>query len=335
MLTIQWALPTALYLLPLVILPWISKNAEKKVVSTSLIPHDPVSDLIGLLLKALGSLVFLCLTLTLAKPYYPEQLVQRLGSGSEIILLVDRSRSMDNPFTSRKDAVAASRTVGKENSKRHIANTYLLDFVDKRPDDRFGFILFSNKALDLLSFTHNHESVKAVIKASSLGKGLSETNIAQALIKSAQMYSKEDYHGQRAVLLISDGGQALSSAQQNLIRDLFQREHITLYWLYVGDRKGLTTENEVNDVAETPDKKLHDFFKTLFTPYTGFEIESVNALAETFEAINQQQNGTILVDEILPRKYLTTPILAVAMIASLLLLLTHIYTVWGVRQANH
>jgi len=332
---LQWAYSSVLYLLPLAILPWISKGTEKTIVWSPFIPVDPLSDLIGVLLKSIASILITFLILVLAKPYYPEQTVQRFGSGAEIVILVDRSRSMDDPLISSKKAVGASRTVGKENSKRRVANKYLLEFINKRPDDRFGFILFSNKALELLSFTNNHDSVRAVVKASSLGKGLSETNIAQALIKAADMYSNEDYHGSRAVLLISDGGQELSTNEKALIRELFQREKITLYWLYVGAIEGLTANKTVKDLPMTPDKKLHDFFETLSTPYIGFDIQSIKTFSDTLETINKQQKEALIVDEIIPRKPMETPFLWVAFIASLILLLTNVITVWGVRKAKH
>jgi len=330
---LQWESPIVLALLPLLLLPWITTSADKTIVWTQFIPADPLSQIIGLILKSLASLVFFCLILSLAKPYYPEQTVQRLGSGAEIIILVDRSRSMDESFTSRNKAVAASRTVGQKDSKRRLANKNLLEFINKRPDDRLGVVLFSNEALELLSFTYNHDSVRAVINASSLGKGLSETNIAKALIKAAEMYSKEDYYGSRAVLLLSDGGQELSTEDKRFIRDLFQRERITLYWLYMGTIKGLT-HNNVSDLPNTPDRKLHDFFETLNTPYIGFEIESLKTLSDTLEKIDKEQKQDLIVNELTPRKSMTMPLLLIAMIALFILLLSQLYTVWGVSKAN-
>jgi mxaC protein len=331
---LQWGVPVVLFLLPLVILPWISAKTEKTIVWSQFIPTDPVSEFIGMILKALASVVFFCLILSLAKPYYPEQIVQRLSSGAEIIILVDRSRSMDDPFTPANKAVAASRTVGMDNSKRQIANKHLLEFINKRPNDRFGFILFSNKALDLLPFTNNRDSVRAVIKASSLGKGLSETNIVQALIKAAEMYTEEDYHGSRAVLLLSDGGQVLSDEDKRLIRDLFQREKITLYWLYMGGINGLTSNKANSSLSTTPDKKWHEFFETLYTPYIGFEIESLNNFSDILDIIDKEQTETLIVNETIPREPMAEPFLLIAIVASFILLLSYIYTVWGVRSVN-
>ena len=80
---------------------------------------------------------------------------------------------------------------------------------------------------------------------------------------------------------------------------------------------------------------MHDFFETLSTPYIGFDIQSIKTFSDTLETINKQQKEALIVDEIIPRKPMETPFLWVAFIASLILLLTNVITVWGVRKAKH
>jgi len=332
----QLAQPMILLLLPLMLLPWFTRTQVKTITYTNFIPVDPLSNLISLILKSLTAIIFICLILSLAEPYIAEKTVQRVGSGAEVLILVDRSRSMDDPFTSREKAVGASRSVGKENSKRRIANQYLLEFVNKRPDDRFGFILFSNKALDILPLTYNKDSIQAAINASSLGKGLSETNIAKALIKAAEMYSKQIYRGSRTVLLVSDGGQEMTIEEKETITALYQQENLSLYWIYMGQIKGLASNKEVNDngwTAGRPEKKLHVFFESL-KRYRVFEADSVASFSATMDTIDKQQHQTLMVDELMPRESKTALFLWAAMIAMLLLLMAQLYTVWGVRKAD-
>ncbi|MBL4863520.1 MAG: VWA domain-containing protein, partial [Rhodobiaceae bacterium] len=256
LLGLQWALPMMLLLLPLVLLPWFTHNQDKTVAWSHFVPVDPLSNVIGLTLKIIASIVIASLILTLAEPYIPEQTIERVGSGAEVVVLVDRSRSMDDPFSTRGKALAVNRTVGKGDSKRRIAQKYLLEFVDKRPDDRFGFVLFSDKALDLLPLSYNKDAIRATINASALGKGLSETNIAQAMIKAAEMYAKETYNGSRTVLLVSDGGQEFSDEDKKRITELYKRETLTLYWIYMRSTAGLSIEEESDDDSwkNTPEK---------------------------------------------------------------------------------
>jgi mxaC protein len=335
-LGLQWALPMMLLLLPLLLLPWFTHNQDKTVAWSNFVPVDPLSNVIGLALKALASIVIASLIFTLAGPYVPEQKIKRVGSGAEVVILVDRSRSMDDPFSTRGKALAVNRTVGKGDSKRRIANKYLLEFVNKRPDDRFGFVLFSDKALDLLSLSYNKDSIRAAINASALGKGLSETNIAKAMIKAAEMYGGETYRGSRTVLLVSDGGQEFSDEDKNKITELYKRENLTLYWVYMRSTTGLSIEEETDDDSwkNTPEKRLHTFFKDLGIPYKVFEIESVKSFSEAIDTIDKQESQTLIVEEILPREIKIAPFFWIAMLTMLILVLAQFYTAWGVRKAH-
>ena len=333
----QLAQPMMLLLLPLLLLPWFSRTQVKTIAHTNFIPVDPLSNLIGYTLKSLVSFVLLCLILSLTGPYIPEKTVQRVGSGAEIVMLVDRSRSMDDPFLSRKELTTSSRSVAQENSKRRTANRYLLEFVNKRPDDRFGFILFSNKALDVLPLPYHKDTIRAVIKASSLGRGLSETYIAKALIKAAEMYSKQPYRGSRTVLLVSDGGQQMTTEEQQTIAKLYRQENLSIYWIYMGEITGLASNNQdIENVwsIDRPERKLHAFFESLNIPYHVFETDSVASFSATMDTIDKQQHQPLMVEELIPQESKTAPFLWAAMLTMLLLLMAQLYTVWGVRKAH-
>ncbi|MDC9725762.1 MAG: VWA domain-containing protein [Gammaproteobacteria bacterium] len=335
LVSLQWVYPMVLFLLPLIVLPWLSRQQEKTVVWSNFVPVDPLSNVIGFILKSLASLVIACLILALAQPYIPEQKIERVGAGSEVVLLVDRSRSMDDAFAIKGQLLMAS--VGKSDSKRRVAKKYLLEFINKRPDDRFGFVLFSDKAVDLLPLTYNKEAVRATINANALGKGLSETNITKALITAANMYDGQAYRGSRIVLLVSDGGREISEEAKRKIAGLYQRENISLYWLYMRSVTGMTLDEATGDNrrwTETPERKLHTFFKSIGVPYKAFEIESVKTFSEAMDAIDKQQYQTLIIEETLPREMKVKPLYITAIIAMLLLVLAQIYTVWGVKKAG-
>ena len=333
LLGLQWASPMMLLLLPLLFFPWFSRNQEKTVVWSKFVPVDPLSKLIGISFKFLASLAISCLVLALAQPYIPEKKVERIAAGAEIVILVDRSRSMDDAFAIKGQLLMAS--VGKSDSKRRVAQKYLLEFVNKRPDDRFGFVLFSDKAVDILPLTYNKETVRAVINANALGKGLSETNITKALIKAAEMYDGQSYRGSRIVMLVSDGGRELSDEAMETIKAVYERENLSLYWLYMRSITGMTLDEKPGDNRRwtaTPERKLHTFFKSIDIPYRAFEIESVKTFSKAIETIDQQQYQTLIVEETLARENKTKPFLLIAMFAMLILLLAQLYTAWGVRK---
>ncbi|NQY26581.1 MAG: VWA domain-containing protein [Piscirickettsiaceae bacterium] len=332
---LQWASPLVLLLLPLLVFPWLTRNQEKTVVWSKFVPVDPISRLIGITFKLLASLAIASLVFALAQPYIPEKTVERIAAGAEIIMLVDRSRSMDDAFAIKGQLLMAS--VGKSDSKRRVAQKYLLEFVDKRPDDRFGFVLFSDKAVDILPLTYNKETVRATVNANALGKGLSETNITKALMKAAEMYDGQPYRGSRIVMLVSDGGRELSNEAMQNIKAVYERENLSLYWLYMRSVTGMTLDEKSGDNRRwkaTPERKLHTFFKSIDIPYHAFEIESVKTFSKAIDTIDKQQYQTLIVEEIVPREDKIGPFLLLAMLAMLILLIAQVYTAWGVRVAH-
>lgn len=330
-----WGQPWWLLLLPLALLPWFNHNLDKTVAWVELVPVDPLSRIISNLLKILASVVIAGLLLALAAPELPEQKVERLGEGAEIVLLLDRSRSMDDPFAVKTQAAVVS--VGGDNSKRRVAREYLTEFVKKRPDDRFGFVFFSTKAINLLPLTYSKESILATINANALGKGLSDTNMAEALLSSARMFDGETYRGARIVLLVSDGGQLLSDEAKAEIVQRYKELNLSIYWVYLKSRVEMSLEPKDGESAlwsDIPERKLHDFFQSIGVPYRAFEAGSLKDFAEALDEIDRQQYQTLLVQETLPHEPKADVFLWIALLTMLLLAASHVYTFWGVRKAH-
>lgn len=334
-LGLEWFHPWILVLLPLALLPWFNHNLDKTVAWVSLVPADPLSNMISFTLKLLSSLVIASLLLALAGPNLPEQKVERLGEGAEIVLLLDRSRSMDSPFAVKTQAAAVS--VGGDNSKRSVARDYLTEFVKNRPDDRFGFVFFSTKAINLLPLTYDKESILATINANGLGKGLSETNMAEALLSSARMFEEQTYRGSRIVLLVSDGGQQLSTEAKEQISRLYKEMNLSIYWIYLKSNQEMSLQEGENDNllwADIPERKLHKFFQSIGVPYRAFEAGSLEAFAEAMAEIDRQHYQTLIVEETLPHEPKSDLLLWIAMLVMLLLAASHLYTFWGVKKAH-
>jgi mxaC protein len=331
----HWTYPMILLLLPLAWLPWFTHNQDKTVAWADIVPVDPLSNLIGFSLKLLATITIAGLLFAIAGPYIPEKKVERIGEGAEIVLLLDRSRSMDDPFAVKHQPALVS--VGRKDSKRRKAKDFLVEFVKNRPDDRFGFVFFSSQAINLLPLTYSKEAILATVEASALGRGLSNTNIAEALVKAADMYKGQSYRGSRIVLLVSDGGQLLEEDAKKQITELYKQENITIYWIYMKANKGMTLEQVDGQSrlwSDTPERKLHNFFKLIGQPYRAFEAESLKTFSDAMDEIDRQHYDTLIVDEILPREAKTTPFYLIALIAMLILVMSQLYTLWGVRKAH-
>lgn len=333
---IVWQLPVLLWAIPLALLPFVSVNVRKSVVWLKLTPIDLLSRILSPLVKLMASALIALLIMALAGPHFSEQMSQRSGEGAEIIILVDRSRSMDDIFAALPRNTLSRVPIGTQ-SKRQVSRDYLAEFIQRRPDDRFAYVFFSNQATELLSLTYHKEAVIATVDAGALGRGISQTNIVEALLKAADMFEHEVYRGARRVLLISDGGQLLTEQEQSFIRQRFQALQLGIIWIYLPAMRGMTLDPSDQDNflwVDMPERKLHEFFKTLDVPYQAFEAGSTDDFAEAIDLIDQQHHELLMVDELQPRQSLVDRFLLLAFLLASLLAVIQVYSWWGAYLAS-
>jgi mxaC protein len=220
------------------------------------------------------------------------------------VLVLDRSRSMDQGFAGARRAGAAVKGTGPEaidyyfsqtparlrESKGKVARQLLGEFAAKRPDDRFGMIVFSTLPIRTLEFTQKNEAIQAAIAAGNIGRGLSETNIGLALLSALSYFEDQPYTGSRIVMLVSDGGDRLD-------------------WLYLrsANSPGLMLQTgEAPENADTvPEYALHRFFDSVGISYHAFEAGDAASLQEAIEAVNRLENLPITYLDTMPRRDLS------------------------------
>ncbi|WP_438969786.1 vWA domain-containing protein [Methylophaga sp.] len=324
--------PLLLLLAPLAILPWLITNTQKVIVSDAFIPHDPLSKGIARTLNTLGSAVILSLVIVVSGPHIPEYAKDHVATGAEFVILLDRSRSMDQPFAVENSAQKVNRDLSK--SKRHTAVKHLEEFVKRRSDERWGFVMFSNKVMPLIPLTENKDVVLATIQASGLGKGMSETNLAQSLLQAGDYFYGEKYKGSRVVLLVSDGGEKFSEEEEARISQIFQENSLTLYWIYLKSIHDFSLEKSSGEPIawnELPERKLHKFFLNMQIPYKVFEADTDSEFSNAFLEINEDQSHSIIVSEIQPKESKARIFLTIAFISLLPLVLVKLYALLGMK----
>ena len=322
--------PWWLALLPLALLPWL-RSAGRPAVHpwTALLPRDPLSRVVDLACKALASGLIATLVLVLAGLARVGQPVEHIGTGAEIAILLDRSRSMDENLIGPRSSTPADgawRIAGPVRRKSVVARELLDQFVAGRPEDRFAMLLFSSVPLLVGDFSPRQDLVRAGIDVSAAGRGLSETDIGAALAGALQLFANRPYTGPRVILLVSDGGSRLPpEVQDSLARDL-RRQRVAVYWIYLRSRysPGLPADQAAaTDNGDTsPEYFLHRFLQSTGMPYRAYEADSPDAMARAIEDIKRIEDR--------PLRYLDTPaatplarpllMLALALLVSLMLL---------------
>jgi mxaC protein len=308
--------PWLLWLLPLAFLPLVFQRAYSKNYSwLEMLPADPLSDLIGLILKALAVLTLLFVVLGLSAPHTNQQKVERIGVGAQIGLVLDRSASMDDPF---------SGTVGVVGENKSAAAARLItQFVQSRENDLIGMVSFSNSAMHVLPLTENKQAIVAAVQATA-GNALFQTNIGSGLTAGAELFEKVPDSGSRAVILLSDGAGRIGADAQQKIRDWYDRLHIGLYWIVLRQPGGLsifdTNYKADPDKALPAEIELYEFFKNMGTEFYAYEAEDPKSLQLAIDDINRKEKKPIKYFEKIPGKDLSGLcfLIAACMIALLL-----------------
>jgi mxaC protein len=328
--------PALLWLLPLALLP-LRGRGETPLANgwLMLAPRDAASVALGWALRAAAALAVAALVLVLAGPYRPEYTQQRVGRGAEIVIVLDRSRSMDQGFAPSRAAPA--RNTGPEaldyyfsqtparlrESKGQAARRLLSEFTARRPDDRFALVVFSTLPMRVLDFTARAEAVQAAIVAGNVGRGLSETHIGLALEAALQAFEGRPYTGSRIVLLVSDGGDRLDAETRERLLHLTRKLRTSLYWVYLRSANSPGLERggqpgEADDVI--PELALHRFFGTLETAYRAYEASDSQALQRAIEDVDRLEKLPIAYEDLVPRRELAPWLMALALALVVVLL---------------
>lgn len=309
--------PLLLWLLPLALLPLVATAFRRRgIPSATLVPDDPLSRAMAAGLRAAGTFAILALILGIAGLHRREQSVQREGNGAHLVLLLDRSSSMDNSFADRAPT-------GNQESKSAAAKRLLAEFVARRPHDRIAVAAFSTSPMPVLPLTDHHEVVQAAIDAIDR-PGLAFTDVGRGLALAFSYFADDTAEASRAVLLVSDGAALIDRRVQDALRDAAARTPVHLYWLFLRSRgaRGIyDVPASGDDTAQAnPERHLHLFLQSLGLPYRAFEATSPQAVAEAITEIDRQETQPIRYIERIPRRDLAHPAFLVAGLAVTLLL---------------
>ncbi|NOT84293.1 MAG: VWA domain-containing protein [Methylococcaceae bacterium] len=283
----------------------------------SLLPADNVSVIISGLLRLLAMAAITGLVLGMAGLHRTEQSRERIGHGAHIVLLLDRSSSMDNTF-------AGQAANGKEEAKSVVAKRLLTEFVAKRNNDLIGVAEYSTAPLFVIPLTENKQAVQAAIAATST-PALSYTHVSKGLGMALSFFQAQPLTGSRIVLLVSDGAAALSSDDEQKLRIWFKEQQVRLYWIFLrsAGSPGIfdQPQDSRDDNAQAmPERYLHQFFSRLETPYQAFEAESPDAVKQAIANINRLENLPLQYLERIPKLDLSAHCYQLATLLILLLL---------------
>jgi mxaC protein len=310
--------PIVLLLLPLVLLPLLlSPQRLQGFSSIDGIEADPLSMAIDWGLRIAGALAITALILGIGGLHRLGRTIEKTGEGAHIVLLIDRSSSMDNTFAGRAPE-------GGEESKSAAARRLLKDFIVHREHDLVGVAAFSTSPMHILPMTDHKDAVMAAVDAMDR-PGLAMTNVGRGLALAFDMQEADTSPAARVIVLVSDGAAVIDRKVQEKLRAAFARRPINLYWLFLrtAGTPGISTlpaPGEEDTPQAMPERHLDKFFKSLGITYQAFEAENPEAVGAAIAEIGKLERSPITYRERIPHEDLKTRAFALAFAAMLVLL---------------
>lgn len=300
---IEWASPWAFALLVpvwgLLARRWLVGRNPLAVpsvgVARRLTPRLLVAWLPGLLrLAGLTLLVF-----SLARPRIPHRQGEIQSEGLDILLVLDTSHSMHEPdFTWRGHAV----------SRLAAAKAVVREFVEGRPDDRIGLIVFGDQAFTFVPLTLDHDTLGLGLDVVQVGMMGNATAIGDAIGVAAQRAEAVEAP-ERIVILLTDGENTAGLLDPVKAARSAGDLGIRVYTIGVGARHGGRRGRRTVGFDEAT---LRAIARATGAEY--FRATSTDTLREVYATIDELEPSTAEVTEIvhyeeLYRRYLVPGVL--------------------------
>lgn len=313
----SFAYPWVLILLPLALAPFFARGAKRIAYPwLALVPDDRLSRFAGFALRLAGALIIVLLLLGLAGLYRGGRVVEQTVEGAQVVIVLDRSRSMNDTFAGESPATG-------EESKARAASRLLLDFVNERPENVYGMVEFSTSPIYVMPLTIHIEAVRAAIRAAG-AEGLALTAMSGALGMSAGFFAETADQGSRVILLVSDGAAKLDPRAADLLRQWFNQHDLRLYWIYMRTEgsPGIRVEGpqELAPVGGYPEQALHAYFKSLGVPYRAYEADNPAAMRRAVADIDDLERLPLQTRVTLPRQTLSNACFKAAFVLLLALI---------------
>lgn len=195
----EWMYPQWFFALPLCLLPWLAWWRPHTLTFSSLkVVTAPrtLRSFLTPLTPFLESLALVLMVIALARPQAVHRETSRESQGLDILLALDTSGSMEAP-----DMGMRSQAM----SRLEAAKLVMAQFIEQRPEDRIGLVLFGQEAFVQVPLTLDHTALRDLLQQVQLGMaGKNATAVGSAIAVGAKRM-KELEAPSRILILVTDG----------------------------------------------------------------------------------------------------------------------------------
>jgi Ca-activated chloride channel family protein len=200
----------------------------------------------GAFLAALRWLILTLLIVALAQPRLTKSETKVTASGVDIAAVIDMSFSMaDEDFELR----------GQPADRLTMAKEVLKQFIDKRPNDRIGLVVFATDAYTAAPLTLDHDFVQQNLERLQLGTIDGGSTAIGSGLSTAINRLRELKSKSKIVILMTDGRNNAGKVAPRTVAEAAKALGVKVYTIGVGKR-GESRRPRMDRYGHP----LHDFF---------------------------------------------------------------------------
>jgi Ca-activated chloride channel family protein len=327
---LEFAYPAFFYALLLLppMVAWYVWRGRKSTATMRISGFENLDDRIGSsriwmrhLLFVIRMLVIALIIIVLARPQSSNRWEQVTTEGIDIVMCMDVSGSM-RAMDFKPNRLEASKSVG-------------IEFVNARPDDRFGLVVFAGESFTQCPMTTDRAVVINFLKEIDFGVIEDGTAIGMGLATAVNRI-KESNAKSKVIILLTDGVNNRGDVGPVTAAEIAASFGIRVYTIGVGsqgnapipvqDMFGRTVTR--NMPVEIDEAVLKDIART--TGGTYFRATDNNKLREIYQQIDQMEKTRLDVKQFSKKKEKYFPFLLAAMLlllAEILLRYTFLRTI--------
>jgi Ca-activated chloride channel family protein len=289
--------PLVLLLLPVVlVLPWLRRRPRLAFSSLGAV-RDGASLrlLLSPLPTALLSLALACLTVALARPWHVDRqrVVER--EGIDILLVLDTSGSME----------ARDYTLnGREASRLAAAKEVIARFVEGRPDDRIGLVVFGEEAFTQVPLTSDQRAMGLFLTQVDIGMAGQRATAVGDAIAVASKHLKDLDAPSKVVILLTDGRSNAGQIEPLTAAEAARSLGIKVYTIGIGGTggggRGLLGLLGGGRGSDLDEQTLQAIAKTTEARY--FRADDTQTLERVYATIDELEKTTAEVSEFVHRE---------------------------------
>ena len=217
---------------------------------------------------------FLFLIIALARPQSGFERLPDAGEGVDIVIALDVSTSMlaedYNP------------------NRLEVAKDAALEFIENRPNDRIGLVLYAAEPITICPPTFDHSTLIRFIDGAELGFLTDGTAIGSGLATAARGLGSSSTD-RRVIVLLSDGVETAGVVDPITVAEavsILHGDSIAVYTVAIGrENSGYEVDREtLSAIATLNNGKL-------FNVYNEDDLESVYASIDSLEASTLPEKG--------------------------------------------